>query len=111
MLTNLQIGLRKQPTKYINKVDKPTYNKLYKALDDLKEWKGNIVKLKGTNYYRLKEVSIIMDINERIANTPEVTPNKEDLQSVKQIEARRDNSKIPLEEVERDNTEERTKAV
>ena len=46
--------LKKQPQKYLSIVDINTYKKLDKALDDLMFWKGDIVKLKGSEYYRLK---------------------------------------------------------
>lgn len=46
--------LKKQPQKYLEKVDGNTYKKLRKALADLQEWKGDIVKLKNSAYYRLK---------------------------------------------------------
>ena len=48
------VTLKKQPQKYLSKVDGNTYKKLRKALHGLEEWKGDIVKLKGSNYYRLK---------------------------------------------------------
>lgn len=52
---SLEILLQKQAIKYLASTDEPTRNKLYKALDGLKELNGNIVKLKGTdNFYRLK---------------------------------------------------------
>lgn len=51
----MEILLQKQAIKYLASTDEPTRNKLYKALDGLKELNGNIVKLKGTdNFYRLK---------------------------------------------------------
>ena len=49
-----QVRLKKQPEKYLSKVDNRTYKKLRKALDGLEEWKGDIVKLKNSDYYRLK---------------------------------------------------------
>ena len=49
-----QVKLKKQPEKYLCKVDGNTYSKLRKALDDLKQWKGDIVKLKNSEHYRLK---------------------------------------------------------
>jgi len=48
------VKLRKQPQKYLTKVDSRTYRKLRTALSRLELWKGNIVKLKGSDYYRLK---------------------------------------------------------
>jgi mRNA-degrading endonuclease RelE of RelBE toxin-antitoxin system len=48
------VKLKKQPKKYLAKVDGSTYRKLRKALDELEEWKGDIIKLKGNDYYRLK---------------------------------------------------------
>ena len=49
------IVLEKQPAKYLASVDEPTREKLWKALDGLKEWRGDIVRLAGTNnLFRLK---------------------------------------------------------
>jgi mRNA-degrading endonuclease RelE of RelBE toxin-antitoxin system len=48
-----KVKLKKQPQKYLSKVDAVTYKKLRKALDDLEVWKGDIVKL-NSKYYRLK---------------------------------------------------------
>lgn len=51
----MEIRLEKQPRKYLASLDSPTRNKLLKALDGLKELKGDIVKLSGCdNMYRLK---------------------------------------------------------
>lgn len=51
----MEIILKKQPQKYLASVDSNTREKLYKALDGLKELNGDIVRLKGTkNSYRLK---------------------------------------------------------
>ena len=49
-----KVTLKKQPQEYLSKVDSNTYKKLRKALDGLEEWKGDIVKLKNSDYYRLK---------------------------------------------------------
>ena len=49
-----QVKLKKQPQKYLSKIDNTTYKKLCKALDELEEWKGDIIKLKNSDYYRLK---------------------------------------------------------
>ena len=49
-----QVKLKSQPQKYLSKADGNTYKKLRKALDELQEWKGDIIKLKGCEYYRLK---------------------------------------------------------
>jgi len=49
-----KVELKKQPQKYLSKVDSNTYKKLRKALVGLEEWKGDIIKLKGSEYYRLK---------------------------------------------------------
>ena len=49
------IILSKQAKKYLEAVDEPTRKKLYKALDEVAELKGDIVKLKGTqDIYRYK---------------------------------------------------------
>lgn len=51
----MELKLTKQPLKYLASVDAQTRNKLYKALDKLKELEGDIKKLKGTeNLYRFK---------------------------------------------------------
>ena len=49
-----QVKLKKQPQAYLCKIDGNTYKKLRKALNDLEKWKGDIVKLKNSDYYRLK---------------------------------------------------------
>ena len=48
------VKLKKQPQKYLAKVDSRTYKKLRSALAGLGLWKGDIVKLKGSDFYRLK---------------------------------------------------------
>ena len=53
-MDKIQIELKKQPQKYLLKVDTLTYKKLRKALDKLAFWEGDIKALKGTHYYRLK---------------------------------------------------------
>lgn len=51
----MELIFRKQPLKYLASVDTKTRDKLYKALEKLKELDGDIKKLKGTdNYFRLK---------------------------------------------------------
>lgn len=51
----LEIKLEKQPIKYLASVDQKTRNKLYRALDKLKNLEGDIVRLKGyKNLYRFK---------------------------------------------------------
>ena len=49
-----QVKLRKQPQKYLARVDSITYKKLREALNGLEEWKGDIVRLKNSDFYRLK---------------------------------------------------------
>ena len=52
---SLEIKLEKQPIKYLASVDQKTRNKLYRALDKLKNLEGDIVRLKGDkNLYRFK---------------------------------------------------------
>lgn len=52
---NIEVQLKAQPRKYLDSVDERTRKKLLKALDGLRELKGDIVKLKGhPNHYRLK---------------------------------------------------------
>ncbi|MCL2861091.1 MAG: addiction module toxin RelE [Firmicutes bacterium] len=50
----LKILFNKQPQKYLNKVPDNVSDKLIKACNGLLTASGDIVKLKGTNYYRLK---------------------------------------------------------
>ena len=51
----MEIILKKQAQKYLDKVDAATRKKLYKALEELSELKGDIVPLKGyENKYRYK---------------------------------------------------------
>lgn len=51
----MKVVLKKQPQKYLLLTDKNTQNKLLKALEELAELGGNIVKLKGTkDLYRYK---------------------------------------------------------
>ena len=45
---------KKQPEKYLKSVDGNTHEKLIRALEGLSEGEGDIVKLKGSGYYRLK---------------------------------------------------------
>lgn len=51
----MKIELKKNPQKYLKKVDTNTYNKLFRALEKLKNLDGDIEKIKtATNKYRLK---------------------------------------------------------
>lgn len=51
----MKLVLKKQPVKYLASVDEKTRQKLNKALDELKELKGDIRPLKGQpNHYRYK---------------------------------------------------------
>lgn len=51
----MEIKLEKQPRKYLSSVDVPTREKLYRALDKLKNLEGNIVRLGGTkDMFRMK---------------------------------------------------------
>ncbi|MCL2630143.1 MAG: addiction module toxin RelE [Firmicutes bacterium] len=45
---------KRQPEKYLKSVDANTYRKLRCALEGLADGKGDIVKLQGSEYYRLK---------------------------------------------------------
>ena len=45
-----KVELKKQPQKYLSKVDGNTYKKLRKALDGLEKWEGDIVKLKNSDF-------------------------------------------------------------
>lgn len=52
---NMKIVLKKQAQKYLAAVDEPTRKKLFKALEELAQLKGDIVPLKGQpSYYRYK---------------------------------------------------------
>jgi len=63
----MYIDYEKQPKKYLRKADRNTRIKLYNAIDDLLELKGDIVKLKGCDYYRLKipPFRIIFDVDRK----------------------------------------------
>ncbi len=51
----MQIKLKKRAQKYLDGVDANTRRKLYKALDRLSRWEGDIVRLEGAkNRYRCK---------------------------------------------------------
>lgn len=51
----MEIVLKKQLMKYLESVDKKTRKKLYKALEQISEFKGNIKRLEGyKNRYRYK---------------------------------------------------------
>lgn len=51
----MRILLKKRAQKYLDSVDEATRQKLYKALDRLSRWEGDIVRLAGTkNCFRYK---------------------------------------------------------
>lgn len=51
----MELKLKKQPQKYLASVDEPTRRKLYKALDHIARFEGDIVPLAGQeNRYRYK---------------------------------------------------------
>jgi mRNA-degrading endonuclease RelE of RelBE toxin-antitoxin system len=50
----VKINLKKQPEKYLKAVDANTRTKLEKAIYGLTELEGDIVKIDGTDLYRLK---------------------------------------------------------
>jgi len=50
----LYIEKSKQVKKYLKRLDSSNREKLNSAIDGLKEGKGDIIKLKGKNMYRLK---------------------------------------------------------
>lgn len=51
----MKILLNKQPQKYLARLDEKTRKKLYAALDEVSEFKGDIRRLAGTgNLYRYK---------------------------------------------------------
>ncbi|MDR0914929.1 MAG: hypothetical protein LBM65_07220 [Oscillospiraceae bacterium] len=45
------IKLKKQAQKYLKRTDKNTYDKLIKAIEGLLELEGDIVKLKGSDFF------------------------------------------------------------
>ena len=60
----MEIKLKKQPQKYLASVDDKTRKKLYKALDQLSQLEGNIVRLGGykSRYrYKLDHYRIVFD--------------------------------------------------
>ena len=60
----MEIKLEKQPQKYLLKADETTRKKLYKALEQLAELRGNIARLEGfqNRYrYKLEHYRIIFD--------------------------------------------------
>ena len=54
--------LRKQPVKYLSKVDGNTYKKLHKQLNHLEQGTARVEKLKDSEYYKLsiEQYRIIM---------------------------------------------------
>lgn len=51
----MELHLKKQPRKYLASVDESTRKKLYKALEQISEFQGNIKKLEGhKSRYRYK---------------------------------------------------------
>ena len=53
-MIKLYIEKSKQVKKYLKRLDSSNREKLNSAIDGLKEGKGDIIKLKGKNMYRLK---------------------------------------------------------
>ena len=50
----MQIEKSNQAKKYLKSLDAPAREKLERAIEGVKEGKGDIIKLKGKNLYRLK---------------------------------------------------------
>ena len=50
----VKVKIKKQPEKYLKKTDTVTYKKLINAIEGLKNLEGDIIKLKGSEKYRLK---------------------------------------------------------
>ena len=50
----MEITYKKQALKYLEKSDVPVRRKIEKAISGLSELQGDIVKIKGTDLYRLK---------------------------------------------------------
>ena len=71
-----EIKLKKQAEKYLSKVDSNTFIKIRKALDELREFKGDIVRLKGSEFYRLKlehyRVIFTLDVAVKIMTIEEI---------------------------------------
>ena len=62
----MEIRLKKQPQKYLASVDEKTRKKLYKALDDIRNLEGDIVRLAGTGNlfrYKMEHYRIIFEWN------------------------------------------------
>jgi Cytotoxic translational repressor of toxin-antitoxin stability system len=51
----MEVKLKKQPQKYLKSADESTRKKLYKGIDDISEFRGDIKKLAGKiDLYRYK---------------------------------------------------------
>jgi len=50
----LKVYIHKQVQKYMKNLDAPTRKKVENAIEGLREGKGDIIKLKGKNMFRLK---------------------------------------------------------
>ena len=64
---SLEIKLEKQPIKYLASVDQKTRNKLYRALDKLKNLEGDIVRLKGyknLSRFKIQHYRILFSIDQ-----------------------------------------------
>lgn len=60
----MKIILKKQPIKYLDSVDQPTREKLYRALEELASLQGDIKPIKGTPgrfRYKIAHYRIIFD--------------------------------------------------
>ena len=63
-MSNMEIRLKKQPEKYLRMVDEKTRKKLYKALDQISRFEGNIVPLSGYKSrfrYKIDHYRIVFD--------------------------------------------------
>jgi mRNA-degrading endonuclease RelE of RelBE toxin-antitoxin system len=50
----IHVNYSKRARKYLDRLDKPNRKKIKNAIEDLKELKGNIIRVEGTDMYRLK---------------------------------------------------------
>jgi mRNA-degrading endonuclease RelE of RelBE toxin-antitoxin system len=68
----MKINLKKQPVKYLKSIDANTRAKIEKAITGLSNLEGDIVKLEGTDLYRLKiyhyRIAFSVDRENKIIN-------------------------------------------
>jgi mRNA-degrading endonuclease RelE of RelBE toxin-antitoxin system len=83
----MRISKRKQPQKYLKATDKNTRDKLDKAIDGILEWKGDIVKIKGMDFYRLKidhyRIGFKIDVQNKVISIEIILPRGEFYKNVR----------------------------